>query len=210
MDGTPQISWTSERSLRVDGPPPVVVAQMLRGLPGVLDAVPTEVATFVTLDPLAGVTTPSIERRLAGFDAWTPPEPRRHEIPVCYEPPFARDLAEVARLVGVSESGVIGLHTSTEFTVAFMGFAPGFGYLTGLPRGFRVPRLGSPRAKLEAGSVGLGGAYSGVYPMDGPGGWRVIGRTNTRLFDPHREPAALLRAGDVVRFRSVSAWELRL
>lgn len=205
MPGVPNIRWTSERSLRIEGRPPVAVADALRGLDGVLDATPTQNATHLTFDPLSGITTESIAGRLSKLEARTPPQPRVHEIPACYEVPFAPDLAEVARMVGMAEDEVVELHASTEFTVAFMGFAPGFGYLTGLPEALRLPRLASPRTRLEAGSVGIAGDYSGVYALPGPGGWRIIARTKAVMFGVERPEPALLRAGDVVRFRPVSA-----
>ncbi|MGH3716280.1 MAG: 5-oxoprolinase subunit PxpB [Micromonosporaceae bacterium] len=119
------------------------------------------------------------------------------EVPTTYDGP---DLAEVAALWGVSSDEVVARHTGIEFRVAFCGFSPGFGYLTGLPSEWAVPRRPSPRPKIPAGSVGLAGAYSGVYPSESPGGWRLIGRTDLVLFDPEREPPALFVPGTVVRF----------
>lgn len=95
------------------------------------------------------------------------------------------------------------LHTGAAYTVAFTGFAPGFGYLTGLPSPLRQPRLDSPRTRVPAGSVGLAGEFTGVYPRESPGGWRLLGHTTTPLFDAHADPPALLAPGDRVRFRSV-------
>lgn len=205
MPKGPNIRWTSERSVRVDGLPPASVAEALRGRPGVLDVTPTEVATFVTLDPLAGITPAAIASRLNKLEINKEPQPRTHEIPACYEAPFAPDLAEVAQFAGLTASQVVELHASTEFKVAFMGFAPGFGYLTGLPDELRMPRLTSPRSRLEAGSVGIAGPYSGVYALPGPGGWRIIARAKAVMFGVERPEPALLRAGDIVRFRPISA-----
>jgi KipI family sensor histidine kinase inhibitor len=119
------------------------------------------------------------------------------EIPVRYDGP---DLAEVARLWGVEPSEVAGIHSAVEFHVAFCGFAPGFGYLTGLPDRWQVPRHSTPRTKVPAGSVGLAGPYTGVYPRSSPGGWQLIGSTDAVLWDPARDPAALLSPGRRVRF----------
>lgn len=203
-----RIEWTSERSLRVQGvasTPSAVSA--LRELPGVLDVVPAEAAVFVRVDPLAGVAIDQIGNALGSVGKQADIEPRAHEIPVCYEHPYALDLAEVAEHAGISTSDVVELHASTEFTVKFLGFAPGFGYLGGLPDSLHVPRLASPRTRVEAGSVGIAGPYSGVYGLAGPGGWRIIGRTKTVMFGVERSEPALLRAGDVVRFRPVSLRE---
>ncbi len=202
------IQWTSERSLRVSGPGMAhAMAERLMGMDGVRDVVPTEDAVYLTIDPIAGVGPKDIADRLRGLEKRPPTEPRMHEIPVCYGAAFGPDLAEVARSAGASERDVVEIHTSTEFTVAFLGFAPGFGYLTGWPEKFHMPRLASPRTRLEAGSVGLAGPYSGVYALPGPGGWRIIGRAKAVMFGVERETPALLRAGDVVRFRAISAKE---
>ncbi|MBB5118282.1 allophanate hydrolase [Streptomyces eurocidicus] len=118
-------------------------------------------------------------------------------LPVRYDGP---DLAEVAALWGVAEDEVARIHSGLEFRVAFCGFAPGFGYLTGLPERLRVPRRATPRTAVPAGSVGLAGPYTGVYPRSSPGGWQLIGRTDAVLWDAGRQPAALLAPGTRVRF----------
>ncbi|MCB5165238.1 allophanate hydrolase subunit 1 [Streptomyces bambusae] len=118
-------------------------------------------------------------------------------VPVRWDGP---DLAEVAGLWGVSSAEVGRIVAGTEFRVAFCGFAPGFGYLTGLPERLQVPRRATPRTAVPAGSVALAGPYAGVYPRSSPGGWRLIGSTDAVLWDPEREPAALLAPGARVRF----------
>ncbi|GCB51175.1 allophanate hydrolase subunit 1 [Streptomyces sp. NL15-2K] len=130
-----------------------------------------------------------------------PPAPPRArdaiELPVRYDGP---DLAEVAAHWGVPEPEVARIHAATEFTVAFCGFAPGFGYLTGLPPRYDVPRRATPRTAVPAGSVALAGPYTGVYPRSSPGGWQLIGTTDAVLWDHARVPAALLSPGTRVRF----------
>ncbi|RKN64938.1 allophanate hydrolase subunit 1 [Streptomyces klenkii] len=118
-------------------------------------------------------------------------------LPVRYD---GADLAEVAALWGVAADEVAGIHSGLEFRVAFCGFAPGFGYLTGLPAHLHVPRRATPRTAVPAGAVGLAGPYTGVYPRSSPGGWQLIGRTDAVLWDAAREPAALLAPGTRVRF----------
>ncbi|ARF54121.1 5-oxoprolinase subunit PxpB [Streptomyces gilvosporeus] len=118
-------------------------------------------------------------------------------IPVRYDGP---DLADVAALWDVTPDEVVRLHAGTAFHVAFCGFAPGFGYLTGLPRQLHVPRRTTPRTRVPVGAVALAGPYTGVYPRSSPGGWQLIGTTDTVLWDPVREPAALLAPGTRVRF----------
>ena len=119
------------------------------------------------------------------------------ELPVRYDGP---DLAAVAAHWKVAEHEVAGIHAGTEFTVAFCGFSPGFGYLTGLPARYDVPRRATPRTAVPAGAVALAGPYTGVYPRPSPGGWQLIGTTDAPLWDPARTPAALLSPGTRVRF----------
>ncbi|MFE5855900.1 5-oxoprolinase subunit PxpB [Streptomyces sp. NPDC056500] len=119
------------------------------------------------------------------------------EVPVRYDGP---DLVEVAARWKVTPDEVAAMHSAVEFRVAFCGFAPGFGYLTGLPQELSVPRRATPRTRVPAGSVALAGPYTGVYPRASPGGWQLIGRTDVELWDPARQPAALLAPGARVRF----------
>ncbi|ANP53816.1 KipI family sensor histidine kinase inhibitor [Streptomyces griseochromogenes] len=128
----------------------------------------------------------------------SPPRARELiELPVRYDGP---DLAEVAARWQVTEREVARIHAGTEFTVAFCGFAPGFGYLTGLPSHYDVPRRATPRTAVPAGAVALAGPYTGVYPRSSPGGWQLIGTTEAVLWDHTRVPAALLSPGTHVRF----------
>jgi KipI family sensor histidine kinase inhibitor len=126
------------------------------------------------------------------------------EIPICYDDEFGPDLAEAARLCGISPDELVARHTAATYTVAMIGFAPGFPYLSGLDESLALPRLATPRARVPAGSVAIGGAQTGIYPREGPGGWRLLGRTPRVLFDPARQTPSLLSPGDRVRFVSVS------
>ncbi|MER5293620.1 5-oxoprolinase subunit PxpB [Streptomyces pharetrae] len=149
---------------------------------------------------LDGLTDPGrVAADLAAAEV--PPAPPLPEtvvrIPVRYDGP---DLADVAAHWGVSPQEVARVHAGTEFRVAFCGFAPGFGYLTGLPPRYHVPRRATPRTAVPAGAVGLAGPYTGVYPRSSPGGWQLIGRTDAVLWDHARVPAALLAPGTRVRF----------
>ena len=126
------------------------------------------------------------------------------EIPICYDPEFALDIDDVARRAAISPSEVIRLHSAGEYRVACIGFVPGFPFLAGLPKQLATPRRDVPRKQIPPGSVGIGGAQTGIYPLRSPGGWNLIGRTPLRLFDPRKNPPALLRAGERVRFRKIS------
>ncbi|GAA1752705.1 allophanate hydrolase subunit 1 [Aeromicrobium alkaliterrae] len=121
-------------------------------------------------------------------------------VPVTYDGP---DLAEVARLTGLTPDQVVQAHTGTPWTVAFTGFAPGFAYLTGGDPRLQVPRRDTPRARVPVGAVALAGPYSGVYPRESPGGWQLLGRTDVPLWDLDRDPPALLLPGAQVRFEAV-------
>jgi inhibitor of KinA len=129
------------------------------------------------------------------------------KIPVCYDPEFALDLKEVAQHAGLSAKEVIDLHHTAEYRVNCVGFTPGFPYLAGLPKKLATPRQATPRKEILAGSVAIGGAQTGIYPIKSPGGWNIIGRTPLRLFSPEKEPPSLLRPGDKVRFRSITREE---
>ena len=129
---------------------------------------------------------------------------REIEIAVHYGGSDGPDLLEVARDAGLDSEDLIARHAAVRYTVGMLGFAPGFPYLMGLDPTLAVPRLATPRTHVDAGSVGIGGAQTGIYPQAGPGGWRIIGRTRQVLFDAMRDPPALLAPGDHVRFVPVA------
>jgi KipI family sensor histidine kinase inhibitor len=133
--------------------------------------------------------------------------PRLVEIPVAYGGSFGPDLDGAAAELGLAPDELVQRHANAEYTVAMIGFAPGFPYLLGLDPALALPRLATPRTAVPAGSVGIGGAQTGIYPRESPGGWRLIGRTPLALFDPTNEPPALLAPGDRVRFRAIGADE---
>ncbi|MGW5716099.1 5-oxoprolinase subunit B family protein [Amycolatopsis sp. NPDC003865] len=170
----------------------------------VLAARPAGVAELVpgarSLLVVGGVA--AVKALLDDADLTHPPtgEPREVTLDIRYD---GEDLSLVASDAGISADAVVELHTGAVYTVAFTGFAPGFGYLTGLPPQLRQPRLESPRTRVPAGSVGLAGEFTGVYPRESPGGWRLLGHTSATLFDPRADPPALFAPGDRVRFRSV-------
>lgn len=128
---------------------------------------------------------------------------RMIDIPVCYEKEMAPDLVEAAGMLGVSTEALIETHSTAIYTVAMIGFAPGFPYLLGLPESLALPRLATPRTRVPAGSVAIGGSQAGIYPRESPGGWRLIGRTPLSLFDPARAAPSLLMPGDKVKFRRI-------
>lgn len=174
-------------------------------LPGVEELVPAARTVLLTMSPDVALPLEWLESVLAEPGADEPgDEPDRSEvvIPVRYD---GEDLDLVAETASLTVPEVIELHAGARYTVAFCGFAPGFGYLTGLPEQLHQARLDSPRQKVPAGSVGIAGEYSAVYPRSSPGGWRLIGRTDQKLFDPTADPPSRLLPGDRVRFDPISS-----
>jgi len=180
------------------------------GLDGVIELIPAYTNLLVLYDPrrLPGRELEErIRREVAALGESPEPERRDVEVPVCYGGSYGPDLSEVARMLDLTTDRVVELHSSAAYRVYCLGFTPGFPYMGGLPEGLAVPRLDEPKTRIPRGSGGIGGSQTGIYSVDSPGGWRVIGRTPLELFKPHASPPALFHAGDSVRFRPVSEQE---
>ena len=183
----------------------IAAAEVLerRSIRGVLDVVPTYNAVTVYFDPLR-IDRPSLDAELHGVgeaaSRRTASTPRTIDIPVTYGGASGPDLQSVAEFAGVSAAEVVRLHTSTTYRVYMLGFLPGFAYMGSVDARIAMPRLETPRIRVTAGSIGIAGAQTGIYPCDTPGGWRIIGRTLEKMFEPAREEPFLLKAGDRVRF----------
>ncbi|SDJ38520.1 sensor histidine kinase inhibitor, KipI family [Frankineae bacterium MT45] len=176
------------------------LADFARQLPAVSEVVPGARTVLLRLPEQA---TGEVRAALANFDELTPPPPTRgrsHRIPVRYD---GADLELVSQQSGLSPSEVVARHSAPTYRVAFCGFAPGFAYLTGLPRELQLPRLATPRTAVPDGSVAIAAEYSAVYPRSSPGGWLLLGATTTTLWDLAADPPALLAPGDGVRFEAV-------
>ena len=182
----------------------LAVAILTERVAGVLDVVPAARTVLVTTEPGSNDLGELAGRLLKlPLPPDRPGEAALAEIAVVYDGP---DLAEVAQLTGLSPGDVAARHAAAEYTVGWLGFSPGFGYLTGLdPVLASVPRLAEPRLRVPAGSVAIAGGLAAVYPSNSPGGWRLLGRTSAALWDPDRNPPALLAPGMRVRFRRVDA-----
>lgn len=223
----PRVIWSGDRTLHLvvgEGDSDAVAARVVRAqralrltglgsMAEVLDVVPGSTAVQVTLRsvlPHTGAGRVEIESAVLEIVAsamqlsGVRTEPRSVIVPVCYGGELGPDLAWLAQRAGLSESETISLHASAEHTVRFLGFAPGFAYIAGLPEALQRPRMDSPRPRIRAGSVGIAGDRTGIYPSASPGGWRLIGATPLRMFHPTREPASLLQAGDRVVFQPIS------
>jgi inhibitor of KinA len=179
---------------------------------GFVDATPAYATLLVRFDPHADWkrSEDRVRELVASLDESQPPSDsmianRVVEIPVCYESAFAPDLESVATGSGLSTSDVIAMHAAAEYSVAFVGFTPGFPYLLGLPERLHSARLERPRVRVPAGSVGIAGGQTGIYPRETPGGWKLIGRTPLRMFDASKPQPSLLLSGDRVRFVAIDA-----
>ncbi len=155
-------------------------------------------------EPYATVASYLAEMRMHVKANSEKPATKTVEIPVCYGGKYGPDLEFVANLHGMKPKEVVKLHTQTTYLVYMIGFAPGFPYLGGMTPEIAAPRKDKPRAKVPAGSVGIAGKQTGVYPIQSPGGWQLIGRTPLLLFNPHRDQPSLLHAGDMIRFVAIT------
>ena len=193
-------------------------------IPGVIELAPAYTSVAIFFNPVAvlkanGTTNGVFDKLATRIRSAIIPASRRHprrpiagrprliEIPVCYDPEFGFDLDRVAEHTKLSEREIVNLHSRSEYRVACIGFVPGFPFLAGLPKNLATPRRDVPRREIPPGSVGIGGAQTGIYPLRSPGGWNLIGRTPLRLFDPTKNPPTLLRPGDRVRFRVITREE---
>lgn len=180
-------------------------------LPGVVECVPSYTAVTVHYQPHVirfGDLCRAVDAAIASSGDVAVPEGRLVTLPVIYGGERGPDLEFVARHNQLSIDEVIRLHSEPEYLVYMIGFAPGYPYLGGLSERLATPRLEKPRLSVPKGSVGIGGSQTGVYSVDSPGGWRLIGWTPTVLYDPAKDPPAVLQAGDRVRFRPTTAEEI--
>jgi KipI family sensor histidine kinase inhibitor len=180
------------------------------GLSGLGEVVPTYRSLLLHYDPLR-LSCDEVAAFVTGVlqecGEYPSLKARVVEIPVVYGGEFGPDIEFVAEHNGLSVQDVIALHSGAAYTVYMLGFTPGFAYLGGMPEAIATPRLETPRTVVPAGSVGIAGGQTGIYPIASPGGWRLIGKTPLELFDPQGDPPTLLRAGDEVRFVPISEEE---
>lgn len=181
-----------------------------KGVPGVVETVPSFRSLLVYYDP----EQVAFEALCAGLGdlaeqatSATLPPARLVELPCCYDPEFGLDLVPAAERLGLTTDQLVRLHAGAEYLVYFVGFTPGLPYMAGVPERIRLPRLETPRVKVPAGSVGLGGAQYCIYSVESPGGYWLLGRTPVRLYDPEAAEPTLLRPGDRVRMRPIDRAE---
>lgn len=172
----------------------------------ILEVVPTYRSLSVYYDPLETSfkkLIKNLKELEKNLDEEKLEKRRIIELPTLYGEDFGPDLDFISNHTGLSLAEIVELHTSRDYLVYMLGFTPGFPYLGGMDKRLSTPRLKNPRLKIPAGSVGLAGDQTGVYPLASPGGWQLIGRTPLRLFNPEKDPPAFLRAGDYLRFVSI-------
>lgn len=177
---------------------------------GVVDIIPAFCSLLINYDPRVisyDEMKTRMEKILSVEIAAGARKKKVHEIPVCYGGEFGPDLPTIAEHAGLSEQEVIDIHSSTDYLIYMLGFLPGFTYLGGLDERIHTPRLANPRIRIPAGSVGIGGSQTGIYPMDSPGGWQLMGMTPVKTYDPDREVPILVEAGDYIRFVPVDRAE---
>jgi KipI family sensor histidine kinase inhibitor len=207
----PRIFPFGDSALVCEAPPPATLecqrrvwaaAQVARDWPHVLEVVPGMNNLTVIFDPLEADPDDLAARLKVAWDRAgdVPSTGREVEIPVQYGGEYGPDLKAVADHTGLSLKEVVERHAGGHYVVFFLGFQPGFAYMGGLEQALHAPRRAEPRLEVPAGSVGIGGAQTGIYPATSPGGWQLIGRTAEKLFDPSRNPPTLLQPGDRVRF----------
>jgi inhibitor of KinA len=177
---------------------------------GMTEHVPAYTTVAVYYDPLATTLekiTAAVATLLTDMPEASASMPRIVDISVCYDPQFGVDLESVAAYHGLAVEEVIAIHSGATYFVQMLGFTPGFPYLGGLSPRIATPRRGTPRVQVAAGSVGIAGSQTGIYSLETPGGWQIIGRTPLSLFRPAENPPTLLLPGDRVRFRPISSEE---
>lgn len=188
----------------------------LEPFPGMIEAVPSFTAVTIYYSPfdvkrkylnlsIYEDVVMQIKQKLQSKKVSRNDPPTIITIPVCYGGEYGPDLTEVAQYHKLSESDVIRLHSNHEYVVYMVGFTPGFPYLGGMSEWLATPRKQTPRVAIPAGSVGIGGRQTGIYPLESPGGWQIIGRTPLQLFNYNKNEPTLLKAGDIVRFKPITA-----
>ena len=203
LPAQPVWRWISERGQQLTTADDTVQRYELLNslkLPEIEDIIPADGNLLLVLRRGAAISDALRAALAAPLAATRASTGTLHLIAIEYGGAAGPDLAVLAEQAGMDTAAYIDCHTKVEYTVAFLGFQPGFPYLGGLPQALHAPRRTTPRVRVPAGSVGVGGCYCGIYPAAGPGGWHIIGRTAVELFDPQREAPALLQPGDRVRF----------
>ncbi len=190
----------------------LTLAMEIEDIIGIIETVPTYRSLMVIYEPMIIELNELIDKVKSievKMDAIKLPDTRVIEIPTLYGGEYGQDIEFVAQHNKISLSEVIKIHTSMEYLIYMMGFTPGFPYLGGMNHSIATPRLQIPRAKIPVGSVGIAGNQTGIYPIESPGGWQLIGRTPVKLYDPYRKNPVLFNAGDYIKFVQIDEYEYK-
>ena len=205
------VSFKNEISREVNSHVTSFVSEVEKArIRGVIELVPAFSSVTIIYDPCSisyMILKLKLKRILKNLSQGNTFVPVLYKIPVCYDGEFAPDMANVSKHTGLTKEEIVSIHTSCDYLIYMLGFIAGFPYLGGMSKEIATPRLKNPRVKIEGGSVGIAGEQTGIYPVDSPGGWQLIGRTPLKLYDADREKPVLLEAGQYIRFRSVSQEE---
>ena len=200
---------SAETNQRITSTVQLIRAQRIEGI---VDMIPAFVSLLINYNPLV-ISYDALKKRLEKLlqveTKASETVKRVFEIPVCYGGEYGPDLNNIADHAGLTEEEVVKIHTSCDYLIYMLGFLPGFCYLGGLDERIHTPRLATPRLKIPAGSVGIGGSQTGIYPMDSPGGWQLMGKTPVKTYDPQRETPILVQAGEYIRFVRIDEKEFQ-
>lgn len=190
----------------------MMIAIATRKIRGIIEMVPTYRSLMVHYNPLE-IGYQNLIEELKGIEGELDhidiPLPKVLEIPTVYGGEYGPDIENVAKHNNLTADEVIQIHTSREYLIYMLGFTPGFPYLGGMDERISTPRLKTPRTKISGGSVGIAGNQTGIYPMDSPGGWQLIGKTPLKLYDPHRDTPILLQSGNYIKFVAIDEREYK-
>lgn len=202
------IFFGNEISVEINGSVTNFVADFRKkNFEGIIDIIPAYSSVLISYEPFVWGYTEIKKEVESLLDNKKDSEKKRkriYEIPVCYGEEFGQDMETVVAHTGLTEQEIIRIHSGTDYLIYMLGFMPGFAYLGGMDERLITPRLDKPRLSIPAGSVGIASAQTGIYPMESPGGWQLIGKTPLKPYDPSRVPVILYEAGDYIRFVPVS------
>lgn len=205
------LSFGNEISYEVNGKVTDFVSAFKETKPaGIIDIIPAYCTVLISYDPFQWEykeIKEFIEESLTQKGETSVKSKRVFEIPVCYGGEFGEDMGFVSEHTGLTEEEIIARHSQPDYLIFMMGFLPGFTYLGGMDEKLITPRLENPRLSIPGGSVGIASAQTGIYPLESPGGWQLIGRTPVKPYDPNRDPYILYEAGDYIRFVPINKEE---